>query len=268
MDRLPPTTPSKRPSGPPGDADELIERFASLTVQGPNSRPQPVSASPRKTQKTPDSPARNYSFQTPTKSGFTETWAEAAAETQGVPGASPRRLTKTSKPRRKKGGYAVFFGTQPGAYKTWAEAERFVKGVPGNLHQAYISEPLAQAAFDYAHTRGWTRVCPAPGSSTRASAPETLRPVSSSPIPDLPTPVGTTEAVNPLHAGQDLDVWYIVYAGITPGVYQSSLECGLNTVGLSLATYDRCESKDLAIALYQEALDAGRVSVVYPKYYA
>jgi hypothetical protein len=87
----------------------------------------------------PRTPDTLYSYQSPTATGTTPSWYhpyplihicarpnsfphrfEAAAQTQGVPGASPRRTTpKKSKAHRNYGGYAVFFGLTTGSFATW-----------------------------------------------------------------------------------------------------------------------------------------------------
>jgi hypothetical protein len=86
-----------------------------------------------------------------------------------------------------------------------------VKGVSGNIYQGYPSLAAAQAAFDYASRRSWTRAIPAHPSLPRQA------------IPTLPSPTGLLDAPNPLH-GTDTVLgtsWYVVFSGITPGVYDS-----------------------------------------------
>jgi hypothetical protein len=91
-----------------------------------------------------------------------------------------------------------------------AEAESHVKGVSGCIHQGYPSLAAAQAAFDYASRRSWTRVMPA---RTSGASPA---------IPTLPSPVGLLDGPNPLHGTYtSTGAWYVVFSGITPGVYAS-----------------------------------------------
>ncbi|KAJ7666860.1 hypothetical protein DFH06DRAFT_1322838 [Mycena polygramma] len=210
-------------------------------------------------------PSPLYRFDSPAKSGYTRHWDEAAANSQGVPGGSVSRIGRKSKARASSKTYIVFHGLIPGVYPTWSAARVQVDGVPGNLHQAYPSDETANAAFAYAEERSWTRVC------TRARSPPQTIPVSA-PIPSLPQPAPFVDVPNPLHTGDNGPAcsgrrWYVVYAGVTPGVYQSSLECGLNVCGLRGARHDSWDDRDVAIAKYQQALSAGRVHVVYPPYY-
>ncbi|KAJ7895678.1 hypothetical protein B0H13DRAFT_1624304, partial [Mycena leptocephala] len=156
-------------------------------------------------------------------------------------------------------GIAVFYGRVPGVYEDWEVAQPLVSGVSSAIYQGYPTLALAQAAYDYARERGWTRVCPAPPSAQRRS--HVVRAM------ELPTPTGLLDGPNPLHvSSRGRKKWYIVYVGITPGVYQSFLECNLNTSGLRGATHESCTSKVVAVARYQEALAGGRVRVVYPAY--
>ncbi|KAJ7633590.1 hypothetical protein DFH06DRAFT_1337076 [Mycena polygramma] len=207
-----------------------------------------------------------YRFGSPSASGYTSHWDEAAEHSQGVPHGHVSRVSP--RPKRRTGGskgYAVFFGVKPGAYKTWDETWPLVDGVPGNLYQSYPNFDMAGEAFVYACERGWTRICLSPGAPSR---PMVSTPA---PIPWLPQPIGLLDAANPLHTGTTGSAsrghrWYVVYHGITPGVYQSSLECGLNTVGVSGARHDSWDCKEVAIAKYQHALAEGRVKVVSPRY--
>ncbi|KAJ7175320.1 hypothetical protein C8R46DRAFT_1213804 [Mycena filopes] len=186
--------------------------------------------------------------------------AVAADLTQGVRGATPQRLSpRKQKSHAKRRGYAVFCGRGTGAFRSWTdEVEPLVKGVSNSIHQGYASFELAQAAYDYALERGWTRTL---GSSTALST------TSGPPLRSLPTPVGLLELPNALHADSgNLGRWYTVYCGISPGVYSSSLECSLNTLGLKCAVFDSADTKDQAIASFQRALADGRVHDLRPIY--
>ncbi|KAJ7116235.1 hypothetical protein C8R43DRAFT_1137911 [Mycena crocata] len=264
---LPGDDPRPRPVTPPP---------RSVPVPRTPSRPAPAHNVPRTASRPPRSPATStpsiipasasYHIRTPEKTGFTSSWSRAAAETQGVPHALAQRVV--SKPahgkRSKKGGIAVFHGTFPGAYPDWATAEPFVKGIPGALYKGYRTFQAAQAAFEYANSKTWTRVC------VSRNAPRSQANVASSLcIPSLPQPIGYNDGPNPLHDDDDASHdgrWYIVYAGITPGVYQSSLECSLNTVGLSCATYDSVIGRENAIHMYQDAFLSGDVKVLTHPY--
>ncbi|KAJ7607454.1 hypothetical protein DFH06DRAFT_1347505 [Mycena polygramma] len=204
-----------------------------------------------------------YRFQSPVKSGYTAHWDEAAEYTQGTPGGHVSAVGSRSRPRNRAKAYAVFYGRIPGVYKTWAEARQQVDGVSGSLFQGYPSTDDADAAFAYAQAHSWVRIC-----GSRRTGRSALH--TTTPIPVLPQPVALEDTPNPLHTGGGAASsgrrWYVVYCGITPGVYQSSLECGLNTSGLSCATHDSWGSRTLAIAKYQNAVKTGRVRVISPPY--
>ncbi|KAJ7266202.1 hypothetical protein C8J57DRAFT_1511138 [Mycena rebaudengoi] len=159
----------------------------------------------------------------------------AGNTSQGVAHGSVQNLVKTKKPRRKKAAYVVFHGLRPAVCSTWAETRQ------------------AQAAFEYAQDRGWTRVCN--GRAAEAA------------ICILPTPMLSSELPNPLHGNEALgNEWYIVYHGITPGVYQSLLEALLNTGGVRASLYEGIPNKEDAIDSYQRAVQRGEVSAVLPVY--
>ncbi|KAJ7027626.1 hypothetical protein C8F04DRAFT_1266869 [Mycena alexandri] len=153
---------------------------------------------------------------------------DAAARTQGVSGGSPRRLEPKKKSSKKRGGYAVFFGRQIGAFPLWDDVQPLVIGVRCSLFQGYPTLAQAQAAFDYAAHRAWCH--------------------SKSPHPSLDSP-------SPLHPDNTNSDgrWYVVYSGVTPGVYSSYLECALNTLGLSGAVHDSFGEKSLAVAAFEDA---------------
>ncbi|KAJ7496071.1 hypothetical protein B0H11DRAFT_2227076 [Mycena galericulata] len=255
---------------PDYDDDDLAGLIASLSdldlaslQRSPASQtPPPRTPSPR--QATPVStPGPVYQFHSPTKSGRTADWSEAAHHTQGVSGASVQRIVKPTKPSRpKSGGYAVFYGRQPGTYSQWSGPDGAgvqVMGVSGNLHQGYPTAQEAHAAFEYARTRGWTGRRPSPNGLVTI-------PISSLPVPVSPSPPVSSH--NPLHgeAGCTDHQWYIVYAGITPGIYRSYLECALNTLSLPGAVHDSAPSRADAERRWVTAVDAGRVRFLTHSY--
>ncbi|KAJ7035484.1 hypothetical protein C8F04DRAFT_1259028 [Mycena alexandri] len=253
------------------DNNELALLLATLSINAltpraptpPPLRPPPPVTPPRPLVSPPATPLRPsqlYSYRTPQVSGVTSSWAVAADLTQGVPAATPRRLTpKPKKKSSKKKGYAVFCGLNTGAFRSWElEVEPLVKGVSNSIHQGYATFELAQAAYAYALQRGWTRIIGDPRDLATSAGPL---------IRALPTPVGLLERPNALHAGNSgPGLWYNVYCGISPGVYQSSLECSLNTLGLKCAVFESCGSKEEAIERFQRALSDGRVHSLYPVY--
>jgi hypothetical protein len=147
---------------------------------------------------------------------------EAADATVGIPGGhskhlGPKKKRKGPKPR----AYAVFYGLVHGTFVDWfgsfpsnndnteySPSHRFdviplVMGVDDAIYQGYPSLGAAEAAFAYAESRQWTGIIDPLVPRVRPSS--------------LPVPHGPDTVLSPLHNG----VWYIVYKGLTPGIYQS-----------------------------------------------
>ncbi|KAJ6474622.1 hypothetical protein C8R47DRAFT_1221023 [Mycena vitilis] len=166
--------------------------------------------------------------------------AEAAHATVGRREGTVHRVSPSPRQPKKTKVYAVFFGITPGWYPGWDVAQPLVSGVHGSVFLSYPSELTARAAFEYAQSKSWTGVC-----SDRSVPYEAV------PHHELPTPA--TEPLTPLHCG----TWYIVYKGIAPGVYQSFLECALNTVGICGSTYDSARDKNAALASFARSMARG-----------
>ncbi|KAJ7035428.1 hypothetical protein C8F04DRAFT_1258980 [Mycena alexandri] len=256
--------------------DEFETLIANLddlhlaTVQtGPRPRtPPPPPLPPNYSPPVPTTPARPnsrvYQFQTPTRSGRTREWSEASHHTQGVPHALVRTIQSPTTPRTKKrGAYTVFYGRQPGVFKHWfgvGGAQVQVTGVPSAVHQGYATVAEAEAAFNYALERSWVAV--------RGSRPPSPSELPQTAIPTLPLPQDLTVSIhNPLHgASPSTPKWYIVYTGISPGIYASYLECALNTLGLSSARYDSADSREEAERRWAVAVAGTNVNIVTPRY--
>ncbi|KAJ7886947.1 hypothetical protein B0H13DRAFT_2342687 [Mycena leptocephala] len=227
---MPPVSPSPPPY-PDSDFDLLLTSIAGLELT-PRATKVPITSSQQSAL--PVAPAASsltlYRYKSPTNSGYTHHWDKAADASQGILG---------------------------GPYNAWDQVRPLVDGVSGSLFQGYDSIEEARAAFQYAEERSWTRDCTSP------------RPPSSWPASLVPQPTGFLDAPNPLHTGLTGSAsrghrWYVVFRGITPGVYQSSPECGLNTCGLSGAVHKSYLSKPMAVAEYQNALAGGRVKIISP----
>jgi hypothetical protein len=95
----------------------------------------------------------------------------------------------------------------------------------------------------------------------------------------------SSDLPNPLHGDGALgNGWFVVYRGITPGVYQSlcvpflctpsflltllfcSLEAVLNTGGVRSSLYEGIPTREEAINKYQGAVARGEVAAVLPVY--
>ncbi|KAJ7512305.1 hypothetical protein B0H11DRAFT_2214109 [Mycena galericulata] len=254
-----------------GDAP-IIESPAPPPISGPSSHSAPppysVRAAPQTPPWAPVSPPttpRNqprfklYHFVTPEMEGYTTEWSEAAALTQGVHGARARLVTKKSKSRTNKGAYAVFHGREPGVYETWSSVKPLVIGVPGSIFQGYSNKAAAQAAFEYARSRSWTRRY-----TSRPSSPVLLGPLSAPSVrpatqplsPQLPELPPYAAASNPLHGD----------AGRVDDATGKCLECSLNTLGLPGARFDSVYGRSNADRLYQAALARDEVHVVLHPY--
>ncbi|KAJ7678871.1 hypothetical protein DFH06DRAFT_1120682 [Mycena polygramma] len=217
------------------DDGQLHIRLASLNLDGVPVTPSrsPVRGTPQYSNISaivsgaPPSPVL-YTQSTPGTTVLATSWADAADETQGVSGASPRRVTAKRKKKKRSGAYAVFCGLEIGPFLDWADVQDLVIGVPNSVYQGYHNPELAHAAFEYAQEHGWTRVV----SRSPRQLPTRLGPLLS----DLPTPQRNPS--NPLHGGRDG-------------------RC-LNTRGLSCATYDSWDDIDIAISKFAQAVAHGR----------
>ncbi|KAJ7126219.1 hypothetical protein C8R44DRAFT_874591 [Mycena epipterygia] len=180
-----------------------------------------------------------YHYTSPTRSGHTSSWSVAGAATQGVAHASVHTIQRgpNSRKHTKKAAYVVFCGLRCGVFLTWAQ-----------------TRPHAHAAFAYAQARTWTRC---------------TRDVDVPPTPQLPQPLLSSDSSNPLNGGESLDDrWYVVYRGITPGVYRSYLESQLNTLGVPGALHESVAGHGAALIKYNSARQRGDVATVAPAYYA
>ncbi|KAJ7165266.1 hypothetical protein C8R46DRAFT_1220401 [Mycena filopes] len=239
----PSSPPTARPATPPSSPQ-------TARPATPLSLPQTAA---RPTTPPPSLSSSVYYFNSPTRRGYTSSWALAGALTQGVPGAYVRAVNKTSKRRTKKAAYVVFFGRVPGVFLTWDETQLLVNRVKNTIFRGYSTVNAAQAAYAYAHAMHWTRIC---GSAL---------PASPAPLPTLPSPTMADNLPNPLHGSEPLDErWYVVYRGVLPGVYSSLLEALLNTVGIPNALYEGVEDREAAVLRYNRARDDGSTGVVPP----
>ncbi|KAJ7810045.1 hypothetical protein B0H13DRAFT_1927548 [Mycena leptocephala] len=226
--------------------ETLIAGLSNLDLRGGAEIPAPLT------------PPRSTAPQTPR--------SMAAFHTQGTPDSSARLLFKSPKKKKNKRlGYVVFYGRQPGVYAQWsgpASAEEQIRRVRGALHQGYDSLAEAHAAYKYARERSWTRAL-----DSRPSSPTTAPDA----IPVLPVPALRSDseilAPNPLRGAPSRNQrWYVVYAGIAPGIYGSFLECALNTSGLSNQAHESVETLAEARERWARAVTQGLVRRLYHSY--
>ncbi|KAJ7893751.1 hypothetical protein B0H13DRAFT_2339566 [Mycena leptocephala] len=267
---FPPPTPFSMTADSTGEYDdaELLQLIANLDLreveppllpprtpsprtpsQTASGQPPPYVAAPHTFPaihaQTNHSGSTVYVYNSPTRRGRTTDWATAGSATQGVARSSVHAVHKSPKKKSTtKQAYVVFQGLRCGIFLTWSDADPLVTGISSAIHRGYSTIADAEAAYAYAQARGWTRSFDAP-----------LRP-----IPVLPQPVALDDPnqVNPLHGTERLDNrWFIVYSGISPGVYHSHLECQLNTMGLRGALHESVVGK-------RAALDNGMLSHLPP----
>ncbi|KAJ7441679.1 hypothetical protein B0H11DRAFT_2252003 [Mycena galericulata] len=203
-------------------------------------------------------PARTpvvYCFESPTRRGLTTEWSLAGSATQGVADAHVSTVSgRRKKKKSKKAAYVVFCGRRFGVFRTWREVKALVNGVSNCIFRGYKTVRDAEAAFQYALSHGWVRTCSSPVTAA---------------IPSLPTPASTFDIDNPLSGTEPHDqkqVWYVVYRGITPGVYRSHLESQLNTLGVRGALYESIEGKAAALQKFADARHRGDIAEVLPPY--
>ncbi|KAJ7627913.1 hypothetical protein DFH06DRAFT_1141425 [Mycena polygramma] len=211
--------------------DPLDESIAHLTLEenpGPRTPQTPPPAYQHPPSLSSASPRRTYTFTSPRRTGRTNDWSEAAEATQGSPMAHVRTVHRSRPASSRPAVYIVFRGHNVSVRLTWREVEADTSGVQFSFQQGYRTEPDAQAAFELAHTNGWT--C--------TSSEWALTPISRSQAP-LPM----TEE-NPLSPSR--------LSARSPG--DSCLECVLNVLGISCSWYDRAESYSAAVAQFQRAM--------------
>ncbi|KAJ7661889.1 hypothetical protein DFH06DRAFT_1325215 [Mycena polygramma] len=275
--------------------DALIAGLTDLDLAASAAQDARASTPPPPDYSPPVTPhiTRLYQFESPTRSGCTTQWSEASVLTQGQPNSFVHTVWASPRSRHKKNAYAVFYGRKPGVYKKWFGphgAEAQVKKVSGALFQGYFNDVEAMAAYRYAQERGWTAVRglqpPPPGPPPPGPSPPSPPPLSSasrrireqpSPStapphlsPTLPQPLDSgTIGHNPLQGSCTSEArWHVVYAGITPGVYASYLECALNTIGMSGASYDSAESREDAEQRWLIAQAEGNIRTLTHPYHA
>ncbi|KAJ7509960.1 hypothetical protein B0H11DRAFT_1900377 [Mycena galericulata] len=267
------------PSGwPCYDIDEILAAMTLEEQAGRGSRPAspatppPLTPEPpatpvkREGRSLPATPARKtkpiasaadlassptiYRFASPTKSGYTADWSEAGMATQGFP-SHVRAVRTRTKIRTKKNAYVVFRGRTIGVMHSWDQVEAAVSGVRFSLYQGYPTAALATAAFQLASEHGWT-------SEAEADSWSAL-PIS---ISRAPSPINAQDSTAPtLIPRHPEDPWYVVYAGINPGIFPTFLECALNVLGIESSLHESVSTYDEAVAKFGRAKLRGEVQV-------
>ncbi|KAJ7605233.1 hypothetical protein DFH06DRAFT_1150624 [Mycena polygramma] len=262
--RRPPAPPATRL--PPVRPETPPPRYSRRPPPNtPATRPAPSSS--RAAIATPEPPTVTPPSTPPARCGETMHWSQAANATQGVPNSvvfgSPR-----AKRRGKRAVYVVFRGRTVGVMDTWyesayalhrttrthppfrrAEAEAATRGVRFSLHQGYSTETPAREAFQLAQANGWTST----------SQTWSVVPLSSSLAPQ---PWGTASTPSTaLCPREPSDPWYVVYSGVNPGIFGTSVECALNVLGIRSSYHEKFATYDEAVADFARATAEGEVHV-------
>ncbi|KAJ7839126.1 hypothetical protein B0H14DRAFT_3458893 [Mycena olivaceomarginata] len=221
----------------------------------------PTAAPPRTPTpppRTPTPPPRRsstlYMFHSPNKSGFSTDWSEAGASTQGQSQSYVRAIRKARSHRPKAKAYTIFRGKVTGVFNSWREVEVATSGVRFALHKGYATRIQAEAAYELAIANGWTcsmaTWTPSPISSAQAPRP-----------PVLDRSALTLESESALGRSGVDDPWYVVYAGVNPGVFPTYVECALNVLGIEGSLHEKLPSYAEARQKFARAQRRGEVHV-------
>ncbi|KAJ7432250.1 hypothetical protein B0H11DRAFT_2260906 [Mycena galericulata] len=235
--RLPTSARSSKPGKP------------TLKQPRPLSNERPVTP-PRQAQRDTDPPPYStptlYRFSSPAKSGITADWSEAGHATKA--GGSVHAVHKAPKRRGTKAAYVVFRGRSIGVKRTWEEVDDATTAFRFALQQGYKSFATAEAAFQHALEKGWTS-----SASDWAALPISI---SSAPLP-IANDAASLEIAN----REPDDPWYVVYAGVNPGIFPNNLECALNVLGIRGSRHESVRTLAEAQAKFARATDRGEVSI-------
>ncbi|KAF8877473.1 hypothetical protein CPB85DRAFT_1443592 [Mucidula mucida] len=199
---------------PSHDQDDIAEALASLDLGTPDTTLYAISGS-----------------------GTTTDWSEASAHQQQ--GAHVLTLSPRKKSRRRAQVFVVFIGRVPGVYCTWPETKSQVSGETCSLYLSYLTLEFAQAAYAYAQAREWVH-------TSAAMAPRAFQRVTL-----LHPPLLEHLESNPTAAGVAAARWYVVYAGIQPGIYRTFVKSGMNWIGVPGAAQESFVSLERARAAFQ-----------------
>ncbi|KAL1674430.1 hypothetical protein EV122DRAFT_282010 [Schizophyllum commune] len=151
--------------------------------------------------------------------------------------------------------YVVFVGHETGVYPLWDDCKKQTNGAPHNSHKQYPSFAAAERAYIAAKSRGL--VCSAEARAAdvrrRIVQRQRLRPE------DLPLCLHFLEDPTSKAMAPDPTRWYVVIAGLQPGVYLTFHECSYLTSGYAGAVHKSFYTLDDAVEEMKGALAAGRV---------
>ncbi|KAJ7606399.1 hypothetical protein DFH06DRAFT_1348108 [Mycena polygramma] len=209
-------------------------------VRTPPRSPPPVSAS---AAPSPTSPL--YRVESPRKVVYTEHWSEAGKAIQSTPHTHVKAVRRRVKRHPPRAAYVVFRGRRIGVFYTWAAVEEATKRFPGAICQGYAHEELAIAAFALAQHKGWTYMSNSP---SPAAFPR---------LAPLPIVEGEDSSKTVLSPRELDDPYYVVYAGINPGVFPTYLECALNVLAIPDSYHESFPTYDEAVSSFKRARRRG-----------
>ncbi|KAJ6503158.1 hypothetical protein C8R47DRAFT_1067270 [Mycena vitilis] len=227
-------------------------------ARSPSTPPPRYSAVPEVTRAvplTPQIPAGSptvYEVGSSPGPTYSTEWSEAASAVQASPTSHVRAVRKSKRRGGKPAAYVVFRGRDIGVMHNWPDVLAATSGVSFSLQQGYRTVPQAEAVFQWADTNGWTCCSSAwqPRPIAPSQAPKPL-PLSAGPNPPA--------SDSPLAFRHPDDRWYIVYQGINPGVFGTSVECALNVLGIRDAVHNSADSYLAAKNKFRGAMEKGDV---------
>ncbi|KAL1671326.1 hypothetical protein EV122DRAFT_226763 [Schizophyllum commune] len=167
-----------------------------------------------------------------------------------TPPASPQPPTSKSRT-----SYVVFVGRRPGVYVSWEACQSQVTGASHNSHKSYTSFAAAQRAFSAAEDRGL--VCTADQRASDVGRPFVRQRLWPEDLP-LCTHFLDDPTSKAMAFGSTTKRWYVVYAGLQPGVYLTYHECSYLTSGYPGSRHASFETREAAIASLEGALAEGK----------
>ncbi|KAJ7880929.1 hypothetical protein B0H13DRAFT_1891595 [Mycena leptocephala] len=226
-------------AGPDSDLNLPTASLPQTPPQTPSHRPPPYTTRStfRPQPETRDSPGTStlYYYESPTRHGYTpEWWSAAGNATQGISGGHVHVVQQRGprKNKKKKTGswraYVVFCGRQCGVFLTCTSPTIFI---------VVTSQWLRPTPLLSTPERSWTRVADAA--------------FVGPPIPALPVPLGINDDhQNPLNGSETLDDFCKSQNSQQPLnlLLVLSLECQLNTLGVSGAVHESVKGKIAAYA--------------------
>ncbi|KAJ7680854.1 hypothetical protein DFH06DRAFT_1120444 [Mycena polygramma] len=144
-------------------------------------------------------------------------------------------------PKSPKAAYIVFRGRRVGVFYSWGQVAAATAGLSFAIQQGYATPELAIASFEVAQQHGWTY-------ESATASPETLP-------RDAPLPIRLgDDPEGGLFRRDPGDPFYVVYAGINPGVFGTYLECALNVLAVPASSHKRFPTYAEALRRFQEGL--------------